>query len=204
MKLSASAFPILVVIVTVPVVSAWSCGPGFGRYGVLMPPNLMMDTVTAPEQIRRRQQEFMNRAFTRTSPRYEILDTDEEIKISIDVPGVKSEDINVTLDDDGKVLSVSGRREKVGESGSYTSKFLQSFSLDTTVDIEKFSANLKDGVLVVTAPKDLKRIENNIRKIPVTASDTDVSNIVSVEDVPPTQNQLPDDADNENTDKVDN
>jgi HSP20 family molecular chaperone IbpA len=186
MKLSV---PVLATLIIVPATSAWSCGPG--GYGVVLRPGMMMDTIT-PAQIRRRQQDFINRAFTRTSPRYEIIDTEEEVKISLDVPGVKAEDISVSLEEDGKVLSVTGRREKLGESGSYTSKFSQSFVLDATVDIDKFSANLKNGVLVVTAPKDLKRIEKNIRKIAVTDADNNVSDNPNVEVTAMDQNKEPD------------
>ena len=131
------------------------------------------------------------------------MDTADEVKISLDVPGVKAEDISVTLEGDGSVLSVTGRREKQGESGtSYTSKFSQSFTMDATVDIEKFSANLKNGVLVITAPKDLKRIENNIRKIPITDADSDVSDPVNVDDVPFAQSKEPDTKEDGATDSV--
>jgi hypothetical protein len=40
--------------------------------------------------------------------------------------------------------------------------------LDPAVDSDRFTANLKDGVLIVSAPKDMKRIEQNVRKIPIT------------------------------------
>ena len=42
------------------------------------------------------------------------------------------------------------------------------FSLDPSVDVDQLSANLNNGVLSVTAPKDLKRIEAGVRKIPIT------------------------------------
>ena len=39
------------------------------------------------------------------------------------------------------------------------------------MDVEKFTANLKNGVLIVTAPKDLERVAKRIRKIPVVSED---------------------------------
>ena len=143
-----------------------------------MPIDRMM---LSPEQLMRRKQQFLDRAMTRVSPRYEITDQEDKVQISLDVPGVQAEDINVTIEDDGKVLSVSAQRQKVGENGSYTSRFSQSFALDPTVDIENFSANLENGVLIVTAPKDLQRIEQNIRKIPVVQGDGDSSTIAADE-----------------------
>merc|ERR1711862_1060901 len=52
----------------------------------------------------------------------------------------------------------------------FTSKFSKTFSLDKTVDVDKMSAALKNGVLTVSAPKDLKKLEENIRRIPVVTS----------------------------------
>merc|ERR1719222_272 len=37
-----------------------------------------------------------------------------------------------------------------------------------TVDVDSFTATLKNGVLVVSAPKDLSKLEENVRKIPIT------------------------------------
>merc|ERR1712154_101929 len=53
-----------------------------------------------------------------------------------------------------------------------TSKFSQSFSLDPAVDLENLSATLNDGVLIVSAPKDMTRIEENVRKIPILQTKT--------------------------------
>jgi len=197
MKLSA---PVLfaTTLAAVPAsTAAWSCGPG-GGYGVFVNPRTSLETIT-PSEMRRRQREMFNRqqelfdrsvfGSSRRSVRYQIFDNDNEIKISMDLPGVKAEDIDVGIEEDGKILSISGEREKMGESGSYRVTFSQSFALDEKVDIENFSANLKNGVLVVTAPKDLQRIQDNIRKITVVdADDGDVSDreIAMKQDTPPT------------------
>merc|ERR1711982_309939 len=46
----------------------------------------------------------------------------------------------------------------------------KTFSLDQTVDVDKFTASLKNGVLTVAAPKDLEKLEENVRRIPVLAA----------------------------------
>ena len=104
-----------------------------------------------------------------SSPRYEIIDKEEKFQLSVDVPGVKMEDIDVSLEDG--VLSINGHRESLDPNYSFSSKFSQSFSLDPAVELDKFTASLTNGVLVVTAPKDMKKIEANIRKIPITQMD---------------------------------
>merc|ERR1719428_2120432 len=100
------------------------------------------------------------------SNRYQLIDNDEKFQLTVDVPGVNEEDIEIKLDD-GQ-LTVAGQRLAVSESSRFASKFSQSFYLDPTVDVDSFTATLKNGVLVVSAPKDLKKLEENIRRIPIT------------------------------------
>merc|ERR1712224_509758 len=107
-----------------------------------------------------------------THHRHELVDDDEKFELSIDVPGVKEEDIDVKLEDG--LLTVQGHRMASSDSSSQfiTSKFSKSFSLDKTVDVEQITAELKNGVLTVSAPKDMKKLEENVRRIPVTAAAT--------------------------------
>jgi HSP20 family protein len=89
----------------------------------------------------------------RSSPGYEIHEDDKKFQLSIDVPGVKAEDMKVDLLQDGRLLHLSGGR-KVEKGGSVTeTKFDKRFTIDESVDTSKISANLADGVLVVSAPK---------------------------------------------------
>jgi HSP20 family protein len=111
----------------------------------------------------------MSKAFARqSSPRYELTNTAEKFEIAVDVPGVNPSDINVSLENDGQVLTLSGKRETKKEGFQYSRHFSQSFALDRTVDAEKLTANLNNGVLIVSAPKDASRLENAVKKIPIT------------------------------------
>jgi HSP20 family protein len=87
---------------------------------------------------------------------------------------MKASNVNVTLENDGHVLAIAGERAESGEHYSYSSKFYQSFTLDPAIETEKITANLKDGMLVVAAPKDLKRIEASVHNIPITEKEHDV------------------------------
>lgn len=168
------------------MVDAWACGPGF--YGLTRPM-----VIPVPEEIRQQQLELLrqqkimaNRLRNKISsnnngsnngifqptyfPRYEIVDNDEKFQVAIDVPGVKMQDIDITLEDDGTILSIYGERKSWNEANAAvtsSAKFIKSFSLDPTVDVEKFTANLQNGVLIVSAPKEMKRVQERIRKIPV-------------------------------------
>ncbi|KAL7570716.1 hypothetical protein ACA910_017838 [Epithemia clementina (nom. ined.)] len=134
--------------------SAWTLGPRF--YGLdLYSPLTSMD-----------------KAWTRLSPRYEITNSDEKFQVSIDVPGVPPENIQVDFNEKESMLTIRGHRSEASKSDSsrsYTSQFAQSFSVDPTVDVTQFAANLNHGVLVISAPKDLKKLEAHVRNIPVMA-----------------------------------
>jgi HSP20 family protein len=89
----------------------------------------------------------------RSSPGYEIHEDDEKYSIAIDVPGVKVHDMTITLEENGRVLNLSGGR-KIKEGDYVTeTKFAKTFTIGDNVDADKIAANLSDGVLEVTAPK---------------------------------------------------
>ncbi len=93
------------------------------------------------------------------SPRVDAVETDEEIQVSVDLPGVNPEDVNVTVSRD--VLTISGEKEKVQEEKGRSffraersyGTFKRSLSLPATVDAEKVDAVFRDGVLKITLPK---------------------------------------------------
>lgn len=92
---------------------------------------------------------------TRSSPGYEIHEDDSKYSIAIDVPGVKAEDMDMKLEDNGRVLHLSGSRtvKAKNDGGISKTSFVKRFTIGDNVDTEKISANLENGVLEVTAPK---------------------------------------------------
>ena len=181
------SYPAILAAVAAPTATmAWNCGPSyFSR------PLVVQSPAAAVTRFRQRKA-MMNQAFSRlSSPRYEITDNDEKFELAVDVPGVKMEDIDISLDDG--ILMVSGRREATDSDYSFTSKFSQSFQLDPSIDVDKFTANLKNGVLIVSAPKDLKRIEENIRTIPITQLGDDVDVEVSSTETTDSTEEVADD-----------
>ena len=76
------------------------------------------------------------------------------------MPGVKKEDIKITVNEDN--LSISGHtkseEEKKDDEKRYyfrsmESSYSQSFNLPTKVDPDKIEAKFEDGVLSVKLPK---------------------------------------------------
>lgn len=81
----------------------------------------------------------------RSSPGYEVHETDGKYVISMDIPGVKVDDLKVDVEEDGDVLYISGRRKmKIGDAMSET-RFEKRFFVGENVDLDKLSAHLEDG-----------------------------------------------------------
>jgi HSP20 family protein len=98
-------------------------------------------------------QELLAKNFQRAGG-YEIHEDDEKYSIAIDVPGVKSEDMTIKLEENGQVLNLSGGRKiKKGDDTVSEFKFEKRFTIGDNVDVDKIAASLSDGVLEVTAPK---------------------------------------------------
>ena len=93
----------------------------------------------------------------RSSPGYEISESDDKYQIHVDVPGVKAADMNVDLENDGRVIHISGGRKIEKEGVMTETRFEKRFTIGDNVDVEKMSANLADGVLTLTAPKIEKK-----------------------------------------------
>lgn len=128
----------------------------------------MMDMRRRQNALFREASNSLQNAFQNYSPGYQVIDNDEKFQVSLEVPGVKPEDLSIKVEEDGKFLTISGSREKSETGYSYSSKFSQSFYLDPSIETDKISANLQNGILLVAAPKDLKKIEDAVKTIPIT------------------------------------
>lgn len=91
--------------------------------------------------------------------KFDVKETDDAYLLRADLPGVKKDDLDVTLDKG--VLTISGKRDeestKEGETyhvyeRSYGS-FTRSFRLPDLASGEGIDADLSNGVLEVTIPK---------------------------------------------------
>ncbi|MBI4468440.1 MAG: Hsp20/alpha crystallin family protein [Acidobacteria bacterium] len=103
-------------------------------------------------------------------PAVNIFENDQEVSVSVDLPGIKKEDVEITLENN--VLTLKGTRKLENEEKRENyhrverayGTFARSFNLPNTVDAEKIGAEYQDGVLHIHLPK---REESKPRQISV-------------------------------------
>lgn len=104
------------------------------------------------------------------TPDCDIVESTDEYKLLLDLPGLSKKDIEISLKD--HVLTVKGRREinfsedenlKRGERKK--GAFARSFAIPPKVNAAEIKANFKNGVLTVAMPKS--EVLDETQKIPV-------------------------------------
>ncbi len=93
------------------------------------------------------------------APAMDIEEDNDNIMVKAEIPGMKKEDIKVSVR--GNVLMVSGERKQEKETKNkthhrverYYGKFSRTITLPSDVITDKIKASYKDGVLNITLPK---------------------------------------------------
>ncbi len=92
------------------------------------------------------------------TPAVDIFETDKDISVLADMPGVKAGDLNIDLHEnvltlDGEVNSPEGADEVDVIREYRTGKYRRQFTLSQVIDQSKIDAEMKDGVLRLRLPK---------------------------------------------------
>ena len=101
-------------------------------------------------------------------PRTNILESDQDFRIVADLPGVRNEDLDISLEDE--VLTIKAERDlQVPEEYKARRRelvnkatFRRSFDVGGSVDHDRISAKLDQGVLTVILPKAQKAVPRRI------------------------------------------
>jgi HSP20 family protein len=101
-------------------------------------------------------------------PVTDIFETNHELTVVMEMPGVDKQNVDVTVEND--VLSVSGRidfSKYEGLQPVYTEynvgHYARSFQLSSKIDQGKITADLKDGVMTLVLPKAEETKPRNIK-----------------------------------------
>ena len=101
-------------------------------------------------------------------PQLEIEQKDDQIRVVAELPGVKEDDIDLTVEDGMLTLSGEKRSERKEEGGyserSY-GRFERRISLPSNIDEDKCSADFRDGMLTITIPRSEEKARG--RRIPL-------------------------------------
>jgi len=93
------------------------------------------------------------------TPRADLLQIGDGYQLVMDVPGVSQANLEIALQ--GQELTIAGLRETLEEGAEAVfserpiGHFQRTFELPAAVNREAATAHLRDGLLIVTLPKDL-------------------------------------------------
>lgn len=89
-------------------------------------------------------------------PEVDIFENEHEILLLADMPGVSKDDIAINIDN-GKMILSGTRRLPSGGASTWREfgdvEFRRNFSVPQSIDTDKVSAELKDGMLRLHLPK---------------------------------------------------
>jgi HSP20 family protein len=96
------------------------------------------------------------------APLVDVMETDMDFQIRAELPGVEKKDVKLSVED--RVLLISGHRDQEKEEKGKRyhrverayGRFARSFTVPDSVDGQKVTAELKNGMLTVRLPKSEK------------------------------------------------
>lgn len=94
-----------------------------------------------------------------TTPRVDVYQTDTDVIVKAEIPGVSKDDLNVIIDENAVRLSGQVRRseefkaENIYRSERHYGAFSRVIPLPAEVKAEQARAEYRDGVLTIRAPK---------------------------------------------------
>jgi len=108
--------------------------------------------------------------FVQQDHKMDVEDTGDAYKVTVEVPGFKSEEIEVDFDEG--VLTISGKRqsEKSEKEKNYvmcervSTQFTRQWTPPIEIEESGIKASMKDGLLTIVLPKSQK---TKVKKIPI-------------------------------------
>jgi len=108
------------------------------------------------------------------TPAVDVTERDKDFVVKADLPGIKKQDINITLQDSLLTVSAESKQESTEKQGERVirrerrcGKFIRTMQLGQDIDESKVKASFTDGVLELILPK---KVEVQPKKVTVQIS----------------------------------
>ncbi len=109
-------------------------------------------------------------SFTGAWPSVEISETDKEIKVTAEIPGLEEKDIEVLLNDGVLTLKGEKRSETEDKDKQFSERFYGRFErripLGVEIEENKIDARFRNGVLNIVLPKSAKA-QSQVKRITI-------------------------------------
>lgn len=111
----------------------------------------------------------------RLAPRVDVRETDQEFQISVELPGVSEDNVEVDVDDDLLTVRAEKKEDReIERADQHVTErlygvFQRSIRLPQSVDPQSVRATLQNGVLQITIPKSQQQARS--RRVPVGRGD---------------------------------
>ena len=104
-------------------------------------------------------------------PNVEVNETDEEVQVVAELPGMEEKDVELSLSDG--MLTLKGEKRSESSNPQYSERwhgqFQHSVQLGPDIDPDKVNASFKNGVLTVTVAKR-PEAQRSVKRIPINAT----------------------------------
>ena len=104
-------------------------------------------------------------------PHVEVSETETEVKVIAELPGLDEKDVEISLNDN--VLVIKGEKKLENKGALYSERwqgqFQRSLQLGSELDPENVGASFKNGVLTVTLAKR-PEAQTHVKRIPIKAA----------------------------------
>ena len=102
-------------------------------------------------------------------PSIEVKDSDNEVLVTAEVPGMSEKDVELLLDNGSLTIrgEKKGERDERGYSERWYGRFERQIPLPSSVDEERCRADFRDGVLTIQLPKSAEAEDR--KRIPINA-----------------------------------
>jgi HSP20 family protein len=103
------------------------------------------------------------------APAVDIFETENELVMSAEIPGIDEKDIEIKLEDNTLTLKGERKFEKETRQENYHriersyGSFYRAFTLPNSVDLDKIHAEHENGILKITLPKRQELKPRNVK-----------------------------------------